>query len=93
MVRLLAVSFLLQGGPVDAHEWYPFDCCAEHHCHPIACETLLDRPSGAVMYKPTKTIFFRQKVLPSRDEGCHICTSEPDGSGVPYCVFVQPRVM
>jgi hypothetical protein len=51
-LALLIVATLLAAIPALAHSWYPFACCGNIDCFPVACDQLVETVSGW-LYIPT----------------------------------------
>lgn len=83
------LSFLLIT-PSIAHEWYPYACCSDKDCHPVACEDILEKGKNLVYHDYP---FFGDMIKPSKDGDCHVCISNENGTEgytpVPHCIFIQ----
>ena len=86
-VGIAFVAFGWGTAPASSHSWYPPECCSGQDCHPVPCESLRSEDDGNLTYTPTSTHFLKRMIRPSQDSQCHICTSDPDGGGHPYCAF------
>lgn len=88
LFSILFISIILTGGSI-AHEWYPYACCSGNDCHPVDCESLVQRGKG-LAYKGF--YFYDNMIKPSQDGLCHVCISNEtskDFTPVPHCVFIQ----
>jgi hypothetical protein len=78
-----------------AHDWYPHECCAQEHCHPIDCEAITKSGIG-LMYQGLS--FSGKMIRNSHDEKCHACIVKPQSSasgqwpGSPVCIFIQNNI-
>ena len=54
-LTLVAVAMLVATIPALPHSWYPLACCGNMDCFPVACEQLVETPSGW-LYVPTGTV-------------------------------------
>ena len=54
-LTLVAVAMLVATIPALPHSWYPLACCGNMACFPVACEQLVETPSGW-LYVPTGTV-------------------------------------
>ena len=87
---LLIVATLLAVVPALAHSWYPFACCGNIDCFPVACDQLVETVSGW-LYIPTGSLFKREQVQPSQDWQCHVCLGH-GGDHRSICAFIMPNV-
>lgn len=76
-MKILAISLVIL-----AHSWYPDSCCAENHCHPVPCDELNELTDGSWQWYTFN--FTPDKVKPSQDRYCHVCTMGPGG----VCAFI-----
>lgn len=86
---VLFCLFLSFATPVQAHDWYDYDCCSEKDCHPIPCDQLAEK-NHSVWYRGFE--FFGTAVRPSKDTDCHVCITnenKPGENEVPHCVYIQ----
>lgn len=74
---------VLAAAVILAHDWYPFGCCGEEHCHPVACSSLTKDDQGN--YHWGMWSFGGIKAAPSPDGQCHVCI-RPDHT--PLCLFM-----
>lgn len=86
----LALACALAAPAARAHDWYDSQCCQEHDCRPVPCETITAVPNGFDYKDPhDHAIYFftRDKMKPSQDERCHVCLH---GSVVhaPLCLYL-----
>ena len=89
-LALLIVATLLAAVPALAHSWYPFACCGNIDCFPVACDQLVETVSGW-LYIPTGSLFKREQVQPSQDQHCHVCLGL-GGDHRSICAFIVPNV-
>jgi hypothetical protein len=80
---IVAVIVLAPPAAALAHSWYPYECCSNRDCHPVACEALIDGPDGSLRYG--RTVFLKQQIRPSQDGDCHVCINQY-GNGL--CAFI-----
>ena len=80
MRLLLAVVLLFAPLGANAHGWYPTECCAEGHCHPVDCSEI---KSHGTSYTWHEFNFLRTQMKLSPDGNCHVCYGH-----VPYCIFL-----
>jgi len=82
----------LLGAPAMAHDFYDKACCANHDCHPVACETITAVPQGFDYVDPRDHavyFFTRDKMLPSADDRCHVCLhGEWMPQPAPVCLYL-----
>lgn len=74
---------------LSAHDWYPFACCSQNDCHPVPCESILEK-GKALVYNGFG--FYDQMIKPSQDGACHVCISNEfnkEFTPVPHCIFIQ----
>ena len=86
---LLLAAMLISGLPLLAHSWYPFACCGDMDCFPVACEQLVQTLSGW-LYIPTGNLFSPEQVQPSHDDHCHVCVGN-GGDHRSICAFIVPN--
>lgn len=70
---------------VNAHSWYPAECCHDQDCRPVPCDELIEQKDGSIKY--STHVFPKGKIRPSQDSMCHVCLSKT--YEYPYCVFIQ----
>jgi hypothetical protein len=75
MLQLNASDFVVQ-----AHDWYPMECCHDKDCHPVPCDEIT---MTGDFYRWHGFNFPASIVQPSPDGACHVCIGE---SG-----FTKPR--
>lgn len=61
-----------------AHSWYPFECCSERDCFPVAVHDVKIVPAGWML--TDGTLVKHNEARPSPDGQFHICRSQ-DGKG------------
>lgn len=63
---------------------YPLECCEyKVHCHPVPCDQLVETDKGWT-YLPTGHVFLTERVRPSGDRDCHVCTNGANA----LCAFI-----
>lgn len=87
MKRLLVAAWLLPG-VAWAHSWYPYDCCSEQDCFPVAVEQVRSIPGGWTLEDGT-FIGFRE-ARPSPDGQFHVCRYE-EGKGKLIALPGKPK--
>ena len=71
------------------HSWYDHDCCSDQDCHPIeSCDELHELPKGS--YEWDGFIIRKERVRPSKDAHCHVCTTSTRPYGL--CAYIQSNV-
>jgi hypothetical protein len=61
-----------------AHSWYPFECCSERDCFPVAVEDVRVTPAGYTL--TDDTVIAYSETRPSPDGKFHVCRRQ-DGKG------------
>lgn len=80
LIVVLMLALLFCTLRARAHSWYPQNCCAEGHCHPVPCGEIT-RSDGGYLWRD---LFFRDALHAwSPDGDCHVCA----GGATPYCIF------
>jgi len=70
----------------SAHDGYPYDCCGDKDCHPVACSEITYNGNGYYIWND---IYFNAKLLRTEMPGCHVCVLvEPGKLPQPYCIFI-----
>ncbi|WP_145107060.1 hypothetical protein [Cereibacter sediminicola] len=93
LLRPAAVLFLvtLPAGAF-AHDWYPFTCCSNRDCHPIADTEVTAGPTGWVIRRTGEVIGYDDERLmqtPKRaGNDFHLCTTDGKPDGKTICLFV-----
>jgi len=87
LIVIASVSF------THAHDWYPYYCCAEHDCHPVDCEAIIDKGKEVIYHGLS---FMGDMIRSSQDGQCHACIIHehlPNNgdaySPIPRCIFLQ----
>lgn len=75
MIRALALLLALSAAAA-AHDapsgWaYPYNCCADHDCRPIACGDIVREGDGSFTYTAKHVRF--SEIKDSGDHQCHAC--------------------
>ena len=89
-----ALAFFVTVLVASAHQapsgWtYPAECCNEHDCEPIACDSVTETKSG-LLWKSLE--FTGNQIKATGDKDCHACAAK-DGTGkptVPRYIFIHP---
>ncbi|MCA0401065.1 MAG: hypothetical protein LCH38_09645 [Proteobacteria bacterium] len=83
MKRAFALLFALPGVAL-AHSWYPYECCSDNDCFPVAVENVKNAPGGWVLEDGT---FIRyQEARASPDGKYHVCRHN-NGKGALISVY------
>jgi len=83
---ILIVTVILISSSVLAHMGYDPKCCSDQHCHPVACEELIEQGKNVIYHGLT---FSGDMIKSSKDNLCHVCIANNPGFQVPLCVYVQ----
>jgi hypothetical protein len=71
----------------DGQHWYPPECCAGSHCHPVPCQEIHALAPSGVQWHEYR--FIQEYVKPSQDDQCHVCIVPSGVSEVPRCAFIR----
>jgi hypothetical protein len=71
----LVAAFLMASFPALGHSFYPYECCSDVDCYPIAVEDVKATPKGWFITKERITIPY-ESARPSPDGRFHICRNE-----------------
>ncbi|ABA78469.1 hypothetical protein GQF56_10615 [Rhodobacter sphaeroides] len=75
-----------------AHNWYPFTCCSDRDCHPIAETEVTAGPKGWVIRRTGEIIGYddeRLRQTPKQaGNSFHLCTTDGKPDGKTICLFV-----
>lgn len=77
-MKLGLVAVLALPGVALAHSWYPFECCSDRDCFPVAVEDVRISPVGYTL--TDGTLIEYAEARPSPDGRFHICRRQ-DGKG------------
>jgi hypothetical protein len=77
-MKRLVFAVLLTTGPAFAHSWYPFECCSERDCFPVATSDVKVIKGGWQLHDGT--IIEHIEARPSPDGRFHVCRRD-DGKG------------
>lgn len=77
MIRAFILLMLL-AGPALAHSWYPYECCSERDCFPVATEAVKSVQGGWML--ADGTFIGWREARSSPDGKYHICRHN-DGKG------------
>lgn len=77
-MKRLAAALLLLPGAALAHSWYPYECCSERDCFPVAVEDVKTIPGGWSLEDGTFIGYREARVSP--DGKYHVCRHN-DGKG------------
>jgi hypothetical protein len=92
-------SILCGGAPAYAHDWYPFECCAQNDCMPAGAVEVDGRGAMTVIVGDRRIEIpadFTLRLSP--DSRTHVCfrlyPNEIDGSIIvtPVCLFRPAQV-
>lgn len=99
-IAMFAAIFLLIVGslPVQAHSWYPWECCGGRDCAPVQDTTRAVTKDGVMRLVVTSK--YGKAVVPdslprrqSRDTRMHICMRyDAFGDLKVICLFVPPSM-
>lgn len=84
---VLAVFCCALPGQINAHSWYPVECCSEKDCEPLPSEDVDEKPEGFTI-KSTGEFIDRSKARVAPDDQFHVCRYQ--SSQVIICFF-QPN--
>jgi hypothetical protein len=73
VVLMLTVLFMTV--PAGAHEWYPYECCSDHDCGPIALEQEPVEEHGGFRLLDGRFMPYRE-IKNSPDNQWHLCESK-----------------
>ena len=62
------------------HENWPSACCGGHDCQAVACDELIERNDGGVVWQGH--VFPKETVSPSKDGRCGVCIGNLYQNGV-----------
>ena len=83
---ILGVTAILLSSLAFAHMGYDPKCCSDQHCHPVACEELIEQGKNVIYHGLT---FSGDMIKSAKDNLCHVCIANNPGFQVPLCVYVQ----
>lgn len=72
IVGLAAVPTMLPSQKADAHSWYPWECCSENDCSPLAITETPFEKDGGFYLTDGRHISYKE-VRPSPDGRWHLC--------------------
>lgn len=68
---IIAAALLLVATPALPHEWYPYECCSDQDCAPLAADKVQERDGGFVLWDGRRVSY--RDVKPSPDGQFHLC--------------------
>lgn len=89
LIVVLMLALLFCTLSARAHSWYPSNCCAERHCHPVACEEITKTHDGYLWHG---VHFHNMHHQWSPDGDCHVCLDQGPVDQIPYCIFTPMPV-
>ena len=96
-VALSVLSGTAVPAPVNAHDWYPHECCHDKDCAPVESMTQIVPAGGGssqiiVASKHGKAILRRSSpIRESPDNRMHVCMGRYDtGDMEVICLFLPP---
>lgn len=94
---LLPVLVLRHPARINAHDWYPEECCNDMDCAPVESVQKVVPPGGGAPYlivtskKGKVTIRPNFPVRDSKDSRMHVCLGHYEREdSEPICFFVPP---
>lgn len=76
----------------EAHDWYPFACCSNQDCRPVAQSSISERPDGYHVAQNGDVLGYTdQRIRQSQDNEYHLCTVAGDDNARTICLFVPDR--
>jgi len=82
----IVVTVILLSSSVLAHMGYDEKCCSDQHCHPVACEELIEQGKNVIYHGLT---FSGDMIKSAKDNLCHVCTMPSWSGDRPLCVYIQ----
>ena len=94
VVLLVAFILCLSRCSVQAHEWYPKECCADHDCHPVPCNSIRFKDGDYVYqgkYSYGQKMHFAKPMMKgmSPDGACHVCINSATTIPQPMCMWLE----
>ena len=98
LAYVLVATILLAAAVCASHahdapsgKWtYPYACCGNLDCHPVACDEIDETPAGATWHGIR---FEKFRIYPSQDRQCHACVrlqaTPADTENAGICLFTQ----
>lgn len=78
--------------PARPEGWsYPFACCSNYDCRPVAETDVQERPEGYVVPSGEVIPMTDKRIRHSPDGYYHWCTVAGKADGRTLCLFVPPR--
>ncbi len=86
-MKRMVVAVVALPGAALAHSFYPYECCSDRDCYPVAVENVRTLPGGWALEDGTFIGFREARVSP--DNKYHVCRYE-DGKGKMISVPGKP---
>lgn len=86
MSRLVALLVALPSAAL-AHSWYPWECCSNRDCYPVAVENVRAGGGGWTLEDGTFVAYSEARASP--DDRFHVCRRE-DGKGALIRIQKKP---
>ena len=97
LVAALAATMAMPGWRAEAHDapsgWsYPYSCCTDQDCRPVATRSVSERPQGYVINVTGEVVpYADRRVRMSPDGEFHWCSVAGKDNTRTICLFVPPR--
>jgi hypothetical protein len=86
-VAIAIIALLAAPALLHAHSWYPFECCSDRDCFPVAVEDVQVSAEGYTLADGTFISF--KETRPSPDGQYHVCRRQ-DGKGAVIRMHKKP---
>lgn len=88
---LLAILVVQATRVAFAHEWYPWECCSDNDCAPLALEQIPREENGGFTLTDGRHVAYKD-VRPSPDGKFHLCEQkwEPNPRDRKILCFYAP---
>jgi hypothetical protein len=83
---LLALIALAAALVLLGHMDYDPACCSNEHCHPVACEEIIEKGKTLIYQGLT---FSGNMIKSSKDQFCHVCSMKNWLGEHPLCIYIQ----
>jgi len=97
LATFITLSIFVGTADVEAHSWYPKDCCHDDDCAPVESVVRLVPTGGGVPQllvttkRGTTLVPQNLPVRESKDSRMHICVrADPYGGNDVMCLFMPP---
>ena len=93
----LTAAMAMPGWRAEAHDapsgWsYPYSCCTNHDCRPVAIKSVSEKPQGYVINVTGEVVPYQDtRVRNSPDGDFHWCSVAGKDNTRTICLFVPPR--